>query len=213
MLSTETKIHLGRLVFDKKKAWGQIRCLSPSIVSYYFQQLLMQGAPDVPPYVPLKKTRGLFINFPYISTLSSTLFSGGKFIPLGGQHISAALVQLRHHTMKGGVDEAALPISLQYIKATVYSVDTPLPVCRAIAGHHQSTQHDVKESTVSDALSFIMDMAVQKKAAVGVSMLTDEELYETLVNFGAVRGSDKSLSKTREAMTLREDTTNTRQQV
>ena len=64
VLSTETKIHLDRLVFDKKKAWGQIRCLSPSIVSYYFQQLLMQGAPDVPPYVPLKKTKGLFINFP-----------------------------------------------------------------------------------------------------------------------------------------------------
>ena len=58
-----------------------------------------------------------------------------------------------------------------------------------------------------------MDVAAQKRDTVGFSMLSDEELFQTLVIAGAVRGSDKSLTKTGEAMTLREATTIIRQQV
>ena len=99
------------------------------------------------------------------------------------------------------------------VKCTIYSADTPVSVARCIAGQHQSSQHDVRESTMADCLSFIIDIAKQKDRDFGSPMLQDEEVFDTLVNFGAIRGSEKALSKTAATMSLRDATNITKSQV
>jgi len=61
MIDVEATVALDKLAFDKQRQHGQIRKLDPAVVAYYFQRLLSQGPPPVPPMVPLKKLPG--INF------------------------------------------------------------------------------------------------------------------------------------------------------
>ena len=86
-------------------------------------------------------------------------------------------------------------------------------MARAIAGNRQSSQHDVRESTMSDCLSFINDIAKQRGQAFGSPMMQDDEIFETLQNFGAIRGSERVLDTAAGTMTLKDATTITRQQV
>ena len=47
------------LVFDRHKVHGQIRSLNNSVVNYYYQTLLVKGAPPAPVTVPLKRLAGM----------------------------------------------------------------------------------------------------------------------------------------------------------
>ena len=123
-------------------------------------------------------------------------------MPLGGQHICAALVQLRARLLSTQ-QEDSLPISCRVVRAIVYSSDTPLAVCRAVAGHHQSTQHDVRESTIADTCGFIMDLQKEKMESCGTPLLNDEEIYKVLETFGLIRGSEKALTGDVSHMTLK----------
>ena len=133
-------------------------------------------------------------------------------MPLGGQHICAALLKLRDYHLKQGCKEAQLHASLRYIKATTYMSNTPVAVCRRIAGRHQATQHDDKESSIAESLSFLMTMAEEKRKARGTATMTDGELFCVLDNMGMVRGSDKSLAETGE-LGIKKATAITKQQV
>ena len=88
-----------------------------------------------------------------------SFFAEGKYMPLGGQHICAALLKLRDYHLKQGCSEAQLPASLRYIKVTTYTSNTSVAVWRSIARRHQATQHDVKESNIAESLSFLVTMA------------------------------------------------------
>ena len=59
VIGREQQIPINDLVLDKDRKWGQIRPLSQSIVTYYYQSLLTKGAPDVPPYAPMRRTNGV----------------------------------------------------------------------------------------------------------------------------------------------------------
>lgn len=114
--------------------------------------------------------------------------------------------------LKRGVPEVDLPDSLSWVRATVYASNTPVHICRAVAGRHQATQHDVREATVAESLNFIGMMAQEKDKKAGTVMFTDDELFKMLDNMGLIRGSEKSLQKGEE-MNMKDATTISRQQV
>ena len=66
---------------------------------------------------------------------------------------------------------------------------------------------------MADVCGFFREMAQQKKDSTGSPYLGDEEIYDCLMTYGLVRGSEKSLERTSETMTLKEATTITRLQV
>ena len=134
-------------------------------------------------------------------------------MPLGGQHITAALVKLRNRNLKLGSSESALPLPLRVVRGTIYGQGTPLEACRAVAGQHQSTQHDVRESTMADTCSYILEMEDQKAKQSGAGMLTDNAIYSCLQSYGLICGSDKSMQVGDKEMTTKEATTIQRQQV
>ena len=84
--------------------------------------------------------------------------------------------------------EDSLPESLKYVRGPIYSSDTPVPICQAIAGQHQATQHDVRESTMADICQLIMEMAQQKFQGTGSAALQDEDIYNALVTMGCCVG-------------------------
>lgn len=133
-------------------------------------------------------------------------------MPLGGQHITAALVQLRQKVMQKTAEEN-LPTSLRVVRGTVYSTETPLAVCRAVAGHHQSTQHDVRESSIADTCGYILDLQKEKVVSSGTALMNDEEIFQALENFGLIRGSEKALAKGPGEMTMKDAALIARQQV
>ena len=213
LTSEEDKVPYDELVWDRKKQYGQIRALNVGIVNYYYQQLLAKGPPATPPIVPLKRLPSMNnFNLNVVICVSFSLSTGGKYCPLGGQHISSALLMLRRRNLQS-TPEDALPDSLRFVRGPIYSTDTPLHICRAIAGHHQATQHDVRESSMADICQFFMEMSQQKFQSTGSSFLADEDIYNSLVTFGLVRGSEKSLLKTSESMSLKEATLIERSQV
>lgn len=125
-------------------------------------------------------------------------------MPLGGQHITAALLRLRKFTMGRGVSENDMQDSVKWVKGIVYSSNTPVSVCRAIAGRHQSQQHNVKESSVAECLDYIADMGAEKMKRTGkTAMLTDTEIFNIITTMGLVRGVDKAETKAGD-MTLKE---------
>lgn len=136
-------------------------------------------------------------------------------MPLGGQHITAALIRLRKYQMEKGVAEVDLQDSLKFLKGVVYSTSTPVKICRAVAGRHQSQQHNVKESTIAECLDYIADMGAEKLQRTGgrTSMLTDTEIFNTINTMGLVRGVDKAESKTQGELTLKEADSMDKQQV
>ena len=162
------------------------------IVNYYYQQLLSKGPPPTLPVVPLKRLSGIFTN--HKTNTPHFLFL------LHSQQVRATGWPTHHcctpptpQEKPPVCPEDALPESLQYVRGPIYSQDTPIDICCAIAGHHQAIQHDIRESSMADVCGFFMEMAEQKHKATGIPYLQDEEVYYCLVTYGLVRGSEKSL--------------------
>ena len=134
-------------------------------------------------------------------------------MPLGGQHITAALIRLRKYTWDRGVAEIDLQDSLKHLKGIVYTSNTPVSICRAVAGRHQSQQHNVKESSIAECLEYIADMGAEKMQRTGKTpILSDTEIFNTINTMGLVRRVDKAESKSGE-MTLRDAESMDKQQV
>ena len=95
-----------------------------------------------------------------------------------------------------GVAEVDLQDSLKHLKGIVYTSNTPVSICRAVAGRHQAQQHNVKESSIAEWLGYIADMSAEKMQRTGkTSMLSDAEVFNTINTMGLVRGVDKAESK------------------
>ena len=60
IVQAEATIPITSVVFDRKRVHGQIRKLNNTVVSYYYQQLLVKGPPQYPLLIPLKKVKGIF---------------------------------------------------------------------------------------------------------------------------------------------------------
>ena len=134
-------------------------------------------------------------------------------MPLGGQHITAALVKLRQRNLKLGSSENSLPLSLRVVRGTIYASETPVEACCANAGQHQSTQHDVRESPMAYTCACISEMEPHKYRQSGSGMLSDDEIFNCLQSYGLIRGSDKSMDIADREMTLKDATVLQRQQV
>ena len=96
-------------------------------------------------------------------------------MPLGGQHISAAL--LATYKAAGGQDnEEGIPEAMQFVDAEVLRANTPLEVCRLAAGEHQNSQRDVQGMSMADAFAFLCKTAKEKAAKMGSPYFTDNEV-------------------------------------
>ena len=100
-------------------------------------------------------------------------------MPLGGQHITAALIRLRKYTVDRGVAEIDLQDSLKHLKGIVYTSNTPVSICRAVAGRHQSQQHNVKESSIAECLEYIAAMGAEKMQRTGKTPCCQTQRYST----------------------------------
>ena len=122
--------------------------------------------------------------------LNNLYLTDGHYVPLGGQHISAAL--LATYNSLGGADNAAsIPAELQFIDAEVLRPNTPLEVCRLAAGEHQTAQTDVQGMSVADAFSFLVKTAREKEAKHGTRFLTDNEVSMVGHQLGLQKFRDK----------------------
>ena len=66
---------------------------------------------------------------------------------------------------------------------------------------------------MGDICQFFMEMAQRKWDSTGGSPLGEEDIYNCLVTYGLVRGSERSLEKGEETMSLKEATNIERLQV
>jgi len=117
-------------------------------------------------------------------------FTDGHFVPLGGQHISAALLQV-YKKAGGQSNDSQIPDLLQFLDAEVLRTTTPLAVCRLAAGEHQAEQKDVQQLAVSDAFAFLCKTAKEKKEKQFSSFLTDNEVLMTCLQLGLQKFKDK----------------------
>ena len=86
------------------------------------------------------------------------------------------------------MEEDSLPGSVRQVRGTVYSADTPLQVCRFVAGAHQATQHNVKESTMADISEMVMQLMQERKQKTGKAMMSDEEIYQSISHLWSGQG-------------------------
>jgi hypothetical protein len=147
-----------------------------------------------------KRSQVRFTVAPDRRTLS-IIFTDGYFVPLGGQHISAALLS----TFKslGGMDaEATIPLELQWVDAEILRANTPIEVCRLAAGEHQTAQRDVQGMSVDDAFSFLVKTAREKNEKMGSPFLTDNEVAMVGLQLGLQKFRDKNGNELSESQSV-----------
>ena len=123
---------------------------------------------------------------------SSSHFTDGHYVPLGGQHISAALLQV--FKMAGGnQDDIGISHEMQFVDAEVLKVSTPKEVCRLAAGEHQITQRDVQSMSVADIFSLMTKFARDKlQSKLGTRYLSDNEVLMVCQQCGLTKFQDRN---------------------
>ena len=120
-------------------------------------------------------------------------------MPLGGQHISAALLQL-FNSMGGLSGDVGVPMEFKFVEAEVLRSNTPREVCRLAAGEHQMAQRDVHSMSVADIFALMARTAREKMAIAGNSRyLTETEVFTVCMQCGLQRSHDRSGKEVSEA--------------
>ena len=191
----ERLLDVDTLVWDFEQEHGQIRQLDCKKVAYYEQSIRAQGSPVRHIDVYCKDQGGM----QFLSRIPGNNFwtppfplTDGHFVLLGGQHVSAALKNIKDDMRKSGL---AIPPTIGQVKALVLHQGTSKRLCLLAAGHHQTLQTNTTPVEVVDICNAIIEAARQKERTSGVAMLTDEQLYSILVSCGLHKGDETLLNK------------------
>ena len=136
------------------------------------------------------------------ATSDTSTFPDGHFVPLGGQHISAALLH-NWQQLGGQQNEKWIPDELQYVEAEVLRSNTPIEICRLAAGEHQVAQRDVQAVSVSDAFSFFLKTAKEKMAKHNTPYLSDNEIAMAGLQLGLQKFRDRQGKELTESQSVR----------
>ena len=130
----------------------------------------------------------------------------GRYLILGGQHISGAVKLVRDKMMHdaGLKDDSTLPEAYRNVRGVVLKVATPLHALVQAAGFHQSAQQDVVEVTFGDVCRFFVRTSEMKQARGEDAALTDEEVVGVLQAMGLIRG-DREIMKEQEKLGMSSD--------
>ena len=189
VLAQSKKIHVSELVWDKSTRLGQTRALSTKLVGHYVARL-KANPPRLMVRVLVKATSGSFC-LRRVGVNNNTLFTDGHYVPLGGQHISAAILAM-WKSLGGADNETGIPLEFQYVDAEILKANTPLDICRLAAGEHQLAQKDVQSMSVADAFAFMVKAAREKGVRHGTTFLTDKEVGMLCEQLGLQKFRDKS---------------------
>ena len=106
-------------------------------------------------------------------------------MPLGGQHISAALYQVFKDLGGFSGGDVGIPVEFKMVEAEVLRTNTPRDICRLAAGEHQLAQRDVQSMSVADIFTLMARTAREKLASQHKSaFLTDAEVYTVCMQCG-----------------------------
>lgn len=113
-------------------------------------------------------------------------------MPLGGQHISAALYTL-WQSMGGKRDsDAQIPDEIKFVDAELLKHNTPKELCRLAAGEHQAHQKDVEGASTSDVFSYFYLMATEKmNSDLATPFMSDNEIFIHCRSLGLQKFTDK----------------------
>ena len=112
-------------------------------------------------------------------------------VPLGGQHISAALLAV-YNDLGGKKEDASIPEELKFVDAEVLKHNTNRELCRLAAGEHQANQKDVEGASTADVFSYLSLMAQEKKKGpLETPFMTDNEIWSHCKSMGIQKFVDK----------------------
>lgn len=113
------------------------------------------------------------------------MFTGGKYCLLGGQHISAALLQRVRQLRRTATDDA-IAENLRKVVAEVLMVGAPLEICRMAAAQHHMLQTESAPLTLPDIVRFLGKVISEVHAIPpgGNPYLTDAQLWHCLTALG-----------------------------
>jgi hypothetical protein len=122
------------------------------------------------------------------------------YIPLGGQHISAALWHIWQEELAGGTPEAEIPDKHKFVHAEVLIPSTPGYIRALAAGEHQADQSEVMCAMTADIYKHITNrcranVAIGKKDGKKekdvTPHLTDGQLFVELMSVGLMPKVDQ----------------------
>jgi rhodanese-related sulfurtransferase len=93
-------------------------------------------------------------------------FTGDFYVPLGGQHVTAAIRAIWAQQLADGKAEEDIPLPLRKVRAEILPRDTPYSVCCYAAWVHQGQQLGVVSMGLGDILN---------NSTVAVSLLPPPE--------------------------------------
>ena len=121
----------------------------------------------------------------------SNFCADGHYIPIGGQHISAALLSV-YKSLGGNEDDIGIPAELQFVDAEVLRPNTPRDICRLAAGDHHVAQKDVQSMSVSDIFKLMCQTAREKLAKHQTKVPTDNEVHTVCLQCGLQKLRDRT---------------------
>jgi hypothetical protein len=123
--------------------------------------------------------------------INTSLFTDGRVVPLGGQHISAALLSV-YKFLGGKAQDANIPDEFKYVDAEILKHNTNRELCRLAAGEHQAHQKDVAMANTADIFTYLVQMAQEKQANQGTPFMNDNEIYHHCRSMGITKFVDKN---------------------
>lgn len=135
---------------------------------------------------------------PLVTPSSRNSFIDGRFVPIGGQHISAALFQLIDEYKNNGYPEDKIPQAVRFVEAEVLLSTTPLQVARLAAGQHQSHQSNAQTISTADAFAMFQLHAAEKSTHAKsrrAAFFNDAEVFEVIQELGIMYQPKKAFAK------------------
>jgi hypothetical protein len=120
----------------------------------------------------------------------SLCFTDGFYVPLGGQHISAA-VKAYYEEEGGERCDATIEPQLKMVRAEVLKPATPIEVCKLAAGQHQNVQGTFHSMTVADIFAFLVQTSKEKKQKYGTSILSEKDVQHVGFQLGLQKFFDR----------------------
>jgi hypothetical protein len=111
-------------------------------------------------------------------------FTENFYVPLGGQHVSAAIRAIWAQQLADGRAERDIPPTLRQVRAEILRRDTPYSVCCIAAGVHQDQQQRVVSVSLVDVLKNFRVAASLLPASDKPPELKDELILQRLDALG-----------------------------
>jgi hypothetical protein len=191
-------IHVSQLRWDKDGVYGQIRKMRDSLVTFYIQRLRQRLPLRNMVRALLLDRGGVYLLLVYC-WIHDIFLAGGLYVPLGGQHIAAALWHIWQEELSGGTPEGEIPEKHKFVMAELLIPSTPGHIRALAAGEHQADQSEVMGVMTADVFKHITNrcranVIMYKKAGKKETdvnpHLTDGQLTDVLMSVGLMQKMD-----------------------